>query len=338
MPASDIRQSTSLPNVSLPINCATVRLVTVDEGNDGQRLDNFLAATFKGVPRDHLYRIIRSGEVRVNKGRSAAAYRLSLGDVVRLPPIRVADASQKNPARASEFPILFEDDHLLIINKPAGLAVHGGSGLAFGVIEQLRAARPQAKFLELAHRLDRETSGILVLAKKRPALIAIHEGLRTGQWEKRYAALVSGDWVNQHQHIRLALTKIVTPNGERRVFVDPNGQHAHTVIDLKQRYQPVDIIKSGCFESFTLVEALLKTGRTHQIRVHLSASGFPILGDDKYGDSQINQELNKSPYKKHMFLHAQRLVMPHPDNLMPVTIDAPFPAFWDAFLLNLEAR
>jgi len=206
---------------------------------------------------------------------------------------------------AMEFAILFEDEHLLIIDKPAGVAVHGGSGISHGVIEQLRAARPQAKFLELVHRLDRETSGILMLAKKRSALTALHEQIREGQIDKRYLALVHGQWMHRRQHIKLPLFKYTTPEGERRVRVQSDGQASHTVFNLLRKYG-----------EFVLLEAELKTGRTHQIRVHLASSGFPIVGDEKYGDFAFNRQLHKVAAGrgalKRMFLHAWTLRFQHP--------------------------
>src|SRR5471030_2517620 len=272
-----------------------VSMIEIDENAAGQRIDNFLLRVCKGVPKSHIYRILRSGEVRVNKGRIDAAYRLEMGDLVRVPPIRTAQLDEiplSSNAPAAEFPILFEDDHLIVIDKPSGVAVHGGSGVAFGAIEQLRNARPQAKFLELVHRLDRETSGVLLLAKKRSALTAMHEIMREGNSDKRYFALVLGQWKNAKQHVKLPLYKFDTPQGEKRVMVREDGQVSHTIFAL-QRSWP----------EFSLLEAQLKTGRTHQIRVHLSHLGFPIAGDDKYGDFARNKVLMKQGLKR-MFLHA----------------------------------
>jgi 23S rRNA pseudouridine955/2504/2580 synthase len=308
---------------------AQVRMVTISGEEADQRIDNFLMRVCKGVPKSHIYRVLRSGEVRVNKGRIDQTYRLKEGDVVRIPPVRVAEkASQVVPG--AEFRILLEDSHLLVVDKPAGVAVHGGSGVSYGVIEQLRAARPQAKFLELVHRLDRDTSGILMLAKKRSALTNLHEQIREGELDKRYLTLVRGDWQNSRQHVKLPLFKYSTPDGERRVRVQSDGQPSHTVFNLVRRYG-----------EFALVEAELKTGRTHQIRVHLASIGFPIVGDDKYGDFALNKSLQKADGAriafKRMFLHAYQLTFTHPDTGKPVTLKAELPAECEQFLNSLVA-
>lgn len=308
---------------------AQVQLVTISEEEAGQRIDNFLLRICKGVPKSHLYRVLRSGEVRVNKGRIDQTYRLVSGDVVRIPPIRVAEKTAPT-APGAEFSILLEDNHVLVIDKPAGVAVHGGSGVSYGVIEQLRAARPDAKFLELVHRLDRETSGVLLLAKKRSALTNLHEQMRDGQTDKRYLTLVHGDWSNRKQHIKLPLFKYTTADGERRVRVQADGSPSHTVFTLLKKYR-----------EFALLEAELKTGRTHQIRVHLSASGFPIAGDDKYGDFALNRALQKADGDraalKRMFLHAHQITFLHPENAKPVTLNAPLPLECERFLKSLAS-
>ena len=305
-----------------------VRMVTISEDEADQRIDNFLLRVCKGVPKSHIYRVLRSGEVRVNKGRIDQTYRLREGDVVRIPPVRVAEKSSQIVPGA-EFHILLEDAHLLVIDKPAGVAVHGGSGVSYGVIEQLRAARPQAKFLELVHRLDRETSGVLLLAKKRSALTDIHEQIREGELDKRYLALVYGEWKNSRQHVRLPLFKYTTPDGERRVRVQSDGQSSHTVFNLVRRYG-----------SYALLEAELKTGRTHQIRVHLASSGFPIVGDDKYGDFGLNKMLQKADNErvalKRMFLHAHQVTFRHPESGAAVTLNAPLPVECERFLSSLQ--
>lgn len=307
---------------------AQVQLLTITEEDAGQRIDNFLLRICKGVPKSHIYRVLRSGEVRVNKGRIDQMYRLKENDVVRVPPIRVAE-KQISHVPGAEFAIIFEDSHLLIIDKPAGVAVHGGSGVSFGVIEQLRASRPDAKFLELVHRLDRETSGLLLLAKKRSALVNLHEQMRDGQTDKRYLTMVAGDWKNQRQHIKLPLHKYTTADGERRVRVQADGMESHTVFSLKKK-----------FKEFALLEAELKTGRTHQIRVHLSASGFPILGDDKYGDFGLNRELLKANESrgalKRMFLHAHQITFTHPESGKTMTLNAPLPKECEKFLMSLH--
>lgn len=307
----------------------SVQLVTIAEEEAGQRIDNYLLRVCKGVPKSHIYRILRSGEVRVNKGRIDQLYRLEAGDVVRIPPIRIAEkAAGSAPVPGAEFAIVHEDSHLLVIDKPAGVAVHGGSGVSYGVIEQLRAARPQAKFLELVHRLDRETSGLLLLAKKRSALTNLHEQMRDGKTDKRYLTLVSGNWTNPRQHVKLPLHKFTTPDGERRVVVQAGGQEAHTVFNLLRRW-----------EGFALLEAELKTGRTHQIRVHLASSGFPIAGDEKYGDFALNKQLQKANDTrgalKRMFLHAYRITFQHPETGKPMTLTAPLPAECERFLVSL---
>lgn len=303
------------------------QFVTIGEEDAGQRIDNYLLRVCKGVPKSHIYRILRSGEVRVNKGRIDQLYRLVDGDVVRIPPVRVAEKSTA-AVPAAEFAILFEDAHLLVIDKPCGTAVHGGSGVSFGVIEQLRASRPDAKFLELIHRLDRETSGLLMLAKKRSALTNLHEQMRDGTTDKRYLTMVGGDWKNARQHVKLPLHKYTTAEGERRVMVQAGGMESHTVFSLLRKWP-----------TFALLEAELKTGRTHQIRVHLASSGFPILGDDKYGDFALNRVLLKADTTrgalKRMFLHAHQITFIHPESGKPMTLNAPLPAECERFLVSL---
>jgi len=305
-----------------------VSFLDIDESGETQRIDNFLFRLLKGVPKSHVYRILRGGEVRVNKKRVDQTYRLKLGDKLRIPPIRVAEkhevASPYIPA--IEFPILYEDEALLAINKPAGTAVHGGSGVSFGVIEQLRQARPQAKFLELVHRLDRETTGVLLLAKKRSALTAMHEIMREGNSDKRYFTLVLGQWKNAKQHVKLPLHKFDTPQGEKRVMVREDGQASHTIFALHKSWP-----------EFSLLEAQLKTGRTHQIRVHLSHLGFPIAGDDKYGDFARNKELMKQGLRR-MFLHAYSIAFAHPLTGEPMRLAAALPNELQSFVDKLDAQ
>ncbi|MBI1889667.1 MAG: 23S rRNA pseudouridine(955/2504/2580) synthase RluC [Burkholderiales bacterium] len=304
-----------------------VQLVTISAEEAGQRIDNFLLRVCKGVPKSHIYRVLRSGEVRVNKGRIDQTYRLEDGDVIRIPPIRMAEKT-KLVVPGAEFAILLEDDYILAIDKPAGIAVHGGSGVSYGVIEQLRAARPQAKFLELVHRLDRDTSGVLLLAKKRSALTHLHEQIREGQLDKRYLLLVTGDWQNRRQHVKLPLFKYNLPDGERRVRVQADGLPSHTVFNLLRKYA-----------GFTLLEAELKTGRTHQIRVHSASSGFPIVGDEKYGDFALNRAMQKAEGKriafKRMFLHAHQISFMHPHTNETVQLTAPLPKECADFLKSL---
>jgi 23S rRNA pseudouridine955/2504/2580 synthase len=301
----------------------------VDDSAHDQRIDNYLLKILKGVPKSHVYRILRSGEVRVNSRRVDPAYRLQSGDKVRLPPVRTAlpakAAATQKPGPAFAGAVLFEDADLLIVDKPGGIAVHGGSGIARGVIEQLRIERPAAKFLELAHRLDRETSGVLVLAKKRSALTDIHEQMRRGDIEKHYLALVIGDWKDDKRAVRLALHKYVTASGERRVVVDEDsGRESYTIFRRLRR-----------FPGFGLLDAELKTGRTHQIRVHLAHLGFPIAGDDKYGDFTRNKQLSKEGLKR-MFLHAASLRLRHPRSGESLEVKAPLAAELRGFLDRLD--
>lgn len=319
------------------------KILTVDAESAGQRLDNFLLRHLKGVPKTHVYRIIRSGEVRINKGRVAADTRVAAGDQVRLPPVRlperVVDPEQAGirAAPAREFPVLLEDEHMLAIAKPAGVAVHGGSGVSFGVIEQLRIARPQAKFLELVHRLDRETSGILLVAKKRSALLALQDQLRERQGDKAmgktYLALVRGAWLASNKVIDLPLHKYLDAQGERRVKVvakdDPDGMRAITLVKVAQR-----------LPGYTLLEVTIKTGRTHQIRVHLASQGLPIAGDDKYGDFEANRLLQKQPggaALKRMFLHAWRLHFNHPATGVRTELVTELPPDLQQFLAHASA-
>jgi 23S rRNA pseudouridine955/2504/2580 synthase len=301
----------------------------ISTNSAGQRVDNFLLRLCKGVPKSHVYRIIRAGEVRVNKKRVAAETRLEVGDEVRIPPLRIAaPTAGGTPAPATEFPILWEDDDLLVINKPAGVAVHGGSGVSFGVIEQLRSARPHCKFLELVHRLDRDTSGVLMLAKKRSALVALHEQMKSAATEKRYWALVQGRVLNERQHVKFSLLKTTNAKNERHVQVvapaTEQAQSAHTIVTVLERLKDA-----------TLVEAQLKTGRTHQIRVHLAHMGHPILGDEKYGDFVLNKALRPQGLRR-MFLHAALLGCLHPRTQAPLKIEAALPPDCQHFLETLR--
>ncbi|WZH78138.1 RluA family pseudouridine synthase [Alcaligenes sp. SDU_A2] len=301
-------------------------MIRIDESHAGQRIDNFLLRECKGVPKSHIYKAIRGGEVRVNKGRISSDYRLENGDMVRVPPLRLPERDAPRHVPAAVFPVVFEDEHLMVIDKPAGVAVHGGSGVSFGVIEQLRAARPQERFLELAHRLDRETSGLLIIAKRRAALVELHDMFREIRARKFYLALVQGDWVNDRQHIRFPLLRWLTANGERRVRVDNEGKSAHTIITLQRR-----------FGRFSLLQAELKTGRTHQIRVHLAHSGFPIVGDEKYGDDALREQFARQGFKR-MFLHSGRLEFDHPVTGQPLVLEAPLPPECRAVLDRLEKQ
>ena len=310
----------------------SVTQASIDENGHGQRLDNYLLKICKGVPKSHVYRIVRNGEVRVNGKRVDVSHRLQSGDILRIPPIRIAQSSEEIVAGAeikAEIPILYEDEALLVVDKPAGLAVHGGSGVSFGVIEALRRQRPQACYLELAHRLDRETSGLLLVGKKRSALVALHEMFREGGQngargaDKRYLVLVKGRWVDPVRHARQPLYKYLLDNGERRVRVDPEGKPSHTVFRLLARWQ-----------NFSLLEAELKTGRTHQIRVHLANLGFPIAGDDKYGDFESNRELARTGLKR-MFLHASKMRFAHPLSGDPLELESLLPTTLRSFIAVL---
>ncbi len=335
--AANALQSASQSRSASPLPAPTfaVERVSVDEAGAGQRLDNFLIRHWKGVPKTHVYRVIRSGEVRVNKGRAAADTRLALGDELRLPPVRTAAqpaALATTPAR--EFPIVWEDEALIAIDKPAGVAVHGGSGVAFGVIEQLRRARPEARFLELVHRIDRETSGLLLVAKKRAALVALQDQFRRRETGKTYAALVHGVWPKAHKVIDLALHKGLDASGERHVRV-VDADHA----DGRRSISLVRLVQ--VWPAFSLLDVTIKTGRTHQIRVHLAHEGHPIVGDPKYGDFALNHALARGAGVAgqrfdRMFLHARRLGFEHPTSGEAIELDAPLPAECEAFVAALD--
>lgn len=312
-----------------------MRHLVVDEASAGQRLDNFLLKTLKGAPKTLVYRIVRSGEVRVNRGRASADQRLAMGDEVRVPPVRLAAREEPAPAPAREFPILFEDEHFLAVDKPAGVAVHGGSGVSFGVIEQLRRARPEARFLELVHRLDKETSGVLLIAKKRSALTALQNQFRERQMGKTYAALVLGAWPASRKVIDLPLHKYLTGEGERRVRVvapgSAEGRRSITLVKVAQAYR-----------GYTLLDVTIKTGRTHQIRVHLTHEGHPIVGDEKYGDFALNKAMARGEAVPgvrfdRMFLHARRLRLEHPATGAPLELEAPLPALCRELLDHLPS-
>jgi len=310
-----------------------VNWLAVGEDAQGQRIDNYLVKILKGVPKSHIYRILRSGEVRVNRRKVGPDARLEAGDQLRIPPIR-ASAPARKPGpevmgRVAVPPILFEDDALIVLDKPAGLAVHGGSGISHGLIESLRAARPGARFLELVHRLDRDTSGLLLVAKTRPALTALHAALRDGEVDKRYLVLVRGRWRDEKRVVRLALHKFATREGERRVRVDDAmGREAVTTFRRQQLFRVHE-------PPMALLEAELGTGRTHQIRVHLAHLGFPLAGDDKYGDFAWNKVLAREGLTR-MFLHAWKLAFRHPVTGVPVALEAPLPADLAGYLGMLE--
>lgn len=317
----------------------------ISENGTDQRIDNFLFKRYKNVPKSHIYQLLRSGQVRVNGKRIDFHYRLALGDLIRIPPIAVPATAAIERRVISKTPplhVIFEDEALLVVDKPSGIAVHGGSGISFGVIEQLRAQHPEMRFLELVHRLDRETSGVLLLAKKRSALVALHQQLRSGHTEKHYQALVRGNWPNTKQHVKLPLIKYVTQEGERRVTV-ATGKHnesdkfsssrtmdSHTIFTLRRTWR-----------NYSLLNAELKTGRTHQIRVHLAHLGYPIIGDSKYGDFAINKQLSRgrnSGNLERMFLHAASILINHPLSGQPLKLMANLPADLQAFLSHLDAQ
>lgn len=302
----------------------------VDEGGAGQRIDNFLLKHLKGVPKSRIYRILRKGEVRVNKKRIKPEYRLVLGDQVRIPPIRVSEqAAAPRPAdrvlALLEQSILYEDKGLLVLNKPAGIAVHGGSGVAYGVIEGMRALRPEAKFLELAHRLDRDTSGCLVIAKKRSVLRAFHTLLREGGSEKQYLCLVMGRWKGGGRRVEAPLRKNVLSSGERIVRVSEDGKPSLSI------FTPVTI-----YDDCSLMRVKLVTGRTHQVRVHAQYSGHPIAGDEKYGDEAFNRQMSELGLKR-LFLHASELRFTLSDEAT-IHVEAPLDPQLQAILDRLEEK
>ncbi|MCL1074912.1 23S rRNA pseudouridine(955/2504/2580) synthase RluC [Shewanella dokdonensis] len=295
-----------------------VQLLTIDEDNAGQRIDNFLLSKLKGVPKSMIYRIVRKGEVRVNKKRIKPEFKLEIGDEVRIPPVRVSEENPRQAPSANlhrvsqlEARILFEDKHILVLNKPAGIAVHGGSGVDYGVIEALRSLRPQQKFLELVHRLDKETSGVLLVAKKRSALRHLHDQLRNKQMQKDYLALVRGEWQSHDRMVKAPLLKITLPSGERIVRVNSEGKPSETHFRIMQRY-----------EGATLVKASPVTGRTHQIRVHCQYVGHPIACDEKYSEQKFDDSMRALGLNR-LFLHAAQLRFIHPETEVTTEIQAP---------------
>ena len=305
-----------------------VRLVEVSREDAGQRIDNFLSRHLKGVPRSMIYRILRRGEVRVNSGRIQPRYKVKAGDRVRIPPVRVAEgrpaAPPANRLADIESRIVFENARLLVIDKPSGMAVHGGSGISYGIIETLRARRPDAPYLELVHRLDRDTSGCLIIAKRRSALRSLHEQLRNGQMTKRYLALVRGRWTGGRRRVTAALAKNRLQGGERVVKVDADGKSAETV------FRPVTV-----HDVASLVEVDLYTGRTHQIRVHAAHIDYPLAGDARYGDPEFNRAM-KTLGLRRLFLHAQLLEFTDPASAEVLTVSTPLGDDLKQVLDNLE--
>lgn len=305
-------------------------LVQIGEDSHEQRLDNYLLKVCKGVPKSHIFRIIRSGEVRVNRKRADAKTRIFKGDVLRIPPIRTSSKPEWSFTggvpldnevvtsalrRASSIPVVYEDEGLLVVSKPAGMAVHGGSGESFGVIESLRLARPdQAANLELVHRIDRETSGVLLISKKRSYLRKLQEQLRNRVWKKYYSTLVLGRWPDSLRDVDLPLKKVQAGEKEKKVFVAPDGDHAKSIFRVEKRFH-------SSMGEFSLMKVQILTGRTHQIRVHASASQFPIAGDDRYGNFKVNKNLAKHGLSR-MFLHARSVTIRHPATEQPLTIES----------------
>lgn len=299
----------------------------INEDNDGQRLDNFLITRLKGVPKSRIYRLVRKGEVRVNKGRKKPEYRLKTGDKVRIPPINLAErvANKTSPGNLSwlEERILYEDKQVIVMDKPSGMAVHGGSGISLGLIEAMRILRRQSRFLELVHRLDRDTSGCIILAKKRSILVSLHTQLQDHKIDKRYLALIKGDWQGGSKKISANLERVAGPKGERMVRVSAAGKASTSIIKPMQKFQ-----------EYTLVEIQLKTGRTHQARVHCAHLSQPITGDDRYGDPDTNKNLAKIGLKR-LFLHAASIEFLSNEN-KKIKIKAPLPSELKKVLTKLK--
>ncbi len=336
MDSHRLKSGGAIASPAMPAPRVAARQVRIEDDRAGQRLDNFVVGLCKGVPKSHVYQLIRSGQLRVNGGRRSADYRLQGGDIIRVPPIRMSSptvhdtaasgqAQRARAALARRLPVLYEDEVIVVINKPESVAVHGGSGVSSGVIEQLRAAEPQARFLELAHRIDRDTSGVLVVARKRAALLALQTQWRERAPDKRYLAIVAGRWPLRSKTLAFPLLRRPAPDGDRRVAVSALGQEAITRVRGLTRFELAGI------GAFTLVEATIETGRTHQIRVHLSHAGFPIAGDDKYGDFALNRTLTAAGFRR-MYLHAASLRIRHPETGRALVLEAPLPASFAALL------
>ena len=308
-----------------------VQFLTISYDEAGQRIDNYLLNKLKGVPKSLIYRIVRKGEVRINKGRIKPEYKLQAGDILRIPPVRISEKEQPqisnklNKVNQLENQIIFEDDYLLAINKPSGIAVHGGSGLIFGVIEALRALRPEARFLELVHRLDRDTSGILLIAKKRSVLRHLHEQLRIKTIQKGYLALVRGQWQSHCKVVQAPLLKNELSGGERIVRVSEQGKPAETRFSIEERYIAATLIKASPI-----------TGRTHQIRVHTQYAGHPIALDDKYGDAEFDLQMRELGLDR-LFLHASCLCFVHPKTGETLRLNAPLDGKMKNILQKLRA-
>ncbi|WP_294912733.1 23S rRNA pseudouridine(955/2504/2580) synthase RluC [Tatumella sp. UBA2305] len=294
-----------------------VQFVAITAEHAGQRIDNFLRTFLKGVPKSMIYRILRKGEVRVNKKRIKPEYKLLDGDEIRVPPVRVSEkevpevSPKLDKVAELERAVIYEDDAILVLNKPSGTAVHGGSGLSFGVIEGLRALRPEARFLELVHRLDRDTSGVLLVAKKRSALRSLHEQLREKGMQKDYLALVKGQWPSHVKSVKAPLLKNILQSGERVVRVSSEGKPSETRFKVEERYQFASLVKASPI-----------TGRTHQIRVHTLHADHPIAFDDRYGDRAFDQQLSDTGLNR-LFLHAAALTFTHPSTGETLRLEAP---------------
>ncbi|ABV87823.1 23S rRNA pseudouridine(955/2504/2580) synthase RluC [Shewanella pealeana] len=317
--------------MNTPSQKAQVQLVTIDEDHVGQRIDNFLLTKLKGVPKSMIYRIVRKGEVRVNKKRIKPEYKLADGDIVRIPPVRVSESEGRPGPSAKltkvsqlEERILFEDKYLIVLNKPSGIAVHGGSGVEFGVIEAMRSLRTQQKFLELVHRLDKETSGVLLIAKKRSALRHLHDQLRYKKMQKDYVALVRGEWQSHDKVIKAPLLKLTLKSGERIVRVNKEGKESETRFKILQRY-----------EDSTLVQASPVTGRTHQIRVHCQFAGHPIACDEKYSEQKFDDSMRAQGLNR-LFLHAAQLKFTHPETEEVMQVKAPLDTILESTLKKLK--
>ncbi len=309
-------------------NSPAVVFYEATQDDAGQRIDNFLLRYLKGVPKSHVYRILRKGEVRVNKGRVKAVYRLQVGDRVRIPPVRQDHSAPMEPSKQLKArlddTILYEDDRIIVINKPSGMAVHGGSGINAGVIEALRAIRPDVSRLELVHRLDRDTSGCLLISKKPAALRTLHDLMRENRIDKRYLALLAGSWRKGAKRVDVPLLKNTLQGGERVVRVDPEGKPAESRFKRLERYAEA-----------TLVEVELITGRTHQIRVHSAWLGSPVLGDSKYGDETANKRMREFGLKR-LFLHAHQIRFRWPGEKQDVLIEAPLPEALQTVLSKMK--
>ena len=296
-----------------------VQFIDISAAQAGQRIDNFLLTLEKGVPKSRIYRAIRKGEVRVNKGRIKQTYKIQAGDSIRIPPLRTSEKSAKsfvgsNVRQQLTECVLFEDDDLLVINKPPGLAVHAGSNIDQGIIEALRIIRDDQPYLELVHRLDRDTSGCLLIAKSRHALVHLQNQMRDHEINKRYLTLLKGSWSQQERLVEQPLLKNTVLAGERMVQINPEGKYAKTV------FIPIE-----AFPQAQLTEVVLYTGRTHQIRVHSHHLGHPVAGDDKYGHRKFNKEMKKMGLKR-MFLHAWKLDVKHPTTEKVLNLIAPLPS------------